>query len=295
MTGVAHGKVIWLGEHAVVHGMAALAGALPLEVRIDFERCDGPARLELPGVGLAAGLGDGSRLGEALTRLVEAVGAPRQGFRLLGSCDVPLGGGLGSSAAIAAAAARALSEGLGLELSDPALFQAVQSSEAVFHGNPSGIDAAVALFGGALRFSRAQGVERLLAPMPRLSVVASGEPKDTKIAVERFTAKLHASQQAGETRLRRIGVLVDVGGAALERGDLVTLGEAMNENHELLRWFGVSTPLLDNLCELARRSGALGAKLTGAGCGGAAIVLTRPGDNAPVEALRRASFEVIAS
>jgi mevalonate kinase len=49
----------------------------------------------------------------------------------------------------------------------------------------------------------------------------------------------------------------------------------MYQNHELLRKIGVSHPKLDYLVDVARRAGALGAKLTGAGGGGCVIVLVR--------------------
>ena len=47
------------------------------------------------------------------------------------------------------------------------------------------------------------------------------------------------------------------------RGNLVALGADMNRAHDLLGGLGVSTPLLDALCEVARKLGAYGAKLTG--------------------------------
>ena len=47
----------------------------------------------------------------------------------------------------------------------------------------------------------------------------------------------------------------------------------MNRAHELLGELGVSTPLLDALCDVARKLGAYGAKLTGAGGGGSVIAI----------------------
>ena len=55
--------------------------------------------------------------------------------------------------------------------------------------------------------------------------------------------------------------------------DLAALGEALTENHALLREIGVSTPDLDRLVGLALGAGALGAKLAGAGGGGVVIAL----------------------
>ncbi len=61
---------------------------------------------------------------------------------------------------------------------------------------------------------------------------------------------------------------------SLREGDDDHLGTLMYQNHELLRKIGVSHPKLDHLVEVARRAGALGAKLTGAGGGGCVIVLS---------------------
>jgi mevalonate kinase len=59
----------------------------------------------------------------------------------------------------------------------------------------------------------------------------------------------------------------------VEQGALQALGTLLNENHELLNKIGVSLSELDALVEAARQSGALGAKLTGAGLGGNVIAL----------------------
>jgi mevalonate kinase len=47
----------------------------------------------------------------------------------------------------------------------------------------------------------------------------------------------------------------------------------MDQNQDLLRELGVSTPELDHLIQVARNSGALGAKLSGGGLGGHIIAL----------------------
>ena len=50
----------------------------------------------------------------------------------------------------------------------------------------------------------------------------------------------------------------------------------MNENQELLEALGVSSPKLEQLIEAARRAGALGAKLSGAGWGGNMLAVVPP-------------------
>jgi len=69
-----------------------------------------------------------------------------------------------------------------------------------------------------------------------------------------------------------MGRLAVEGTEALEAGDLESLGDAMNVNHGLLAAAGVSSPALDIAVDTLRRAGALGAKLTGAGGDGGAVV-----------------------
>jgi len=60
---------------------------------------------------------------------------------------------------------------------------------------------------------------------------------------------------------------------AIESRDLDELGMIMNMNHGFLNILGVSCPEVEELVEIARQNGALGAKLTGGGGGGAMIAL----------------------
>jgi len=70
-----------------------------------------------------------------------------------------------------------------------------------------------------------------------------------------------------------IGQIAVMARAALEAGEQSALGALMDGNHWLLRQLGVSSDELDRLVQAARRAGALGAKLSGAGRGGNAIAL----------------------
>jgi len=60
---------------------------------------------------------------------------------------------------------------------------------------------------------------------------------------------------------------------ALARGDIAELGDLMNIDHGLLNALQVSSWEIEELVEIARSNGALGAKLTGGGGGGAMIAV----------------------
>jgi mevalonate kinase len=282
--GTANGKVILLGEHAVVHGAPALALGIPLGVTIAAEEGPGPLELLIEPWGLASTVGDGTPPGAALAALIRELGVDGAGLSLKGESRLPARAGLGSSAAVATAAARAIVAHYELDPSTDDLFEAVQASERVFHGNPSGLDAAVAIGGGVIRFDRAAGVTPLEAEAPPLVVFHSGHDGDTLKTVARFSEKLDRSPDDADKRLTKIAALTRDGITAIEREDLQALGMAMNECQDHLSWFGVSTTELDRICAVAREAGALGAKLTGGGGGGCAVALTDPGGEAAIAA-----------
>jgi mevalonate kinase len=209
------------------------------------------------------------------------------------AAEVPSRAGLGASAAVAAAVARALCAWSGREVSKALLFDAVQASERVFHGNPSGLDASVALYGGAIVFSKRDGARPITAPAIPLLIVHSGEHGETRREVARVARMIDARPEEARARLGRIAALVEGGIAALGEGDLETLGGLMNQNHDHLSWFGVSTPSLDHIVDTARRAGAWGAKMTGSGGGGVAIVLAPEKRRRIATTLKTAGYSVM--
>jgi mevalonate kinase len=145
-------------------------------------------------------------------------------------------------------------------------------SETLVHGRPSGVDVALAIAGGVGVFRRASGLALLSGvPVLRVLVGPSGAPRSTATMVARVAET--TGGRTDDARLRELGALADTGTAALLAGDGAALGAAMDRAHARLGELGVSTPQLDALCEAARAAGARGAKLTGAGGGGAVIAI----------------------
>jgi galactokinase len=87
----------------------------------------------------------------------------------------------------------------------------------------------------------------------------------------------------GETARTRFGAQL------LTQGKLKQFGALLYESHESARrLFACSSPELDTVVHAAKRAGALGARLTGGGWGGAAIVLVGKGEEKVVNAITRA-------
>jgi mevalonate kinase len=269
-----YGKIILLGEHAVVYGYPALAAALDRGVTMApvATPAGGPLRLDIRTWGVAVTAGDDHPVGRSLAAIADALDVGRPPLSLIGDAQVPHGAGLGSSAALAVAVARALCTYAKRPLDVATLTRAADASETLVHGRPSGVDVALAIAGGTGVFRRSTGLTPLAGVPPlRVLVGASGAPRSTAEMIERVAASTGSLRD--DPRLRELGALTDAGTAALLAADLATLGGAMNRAHVLLADLGVSIPQLDMLCETAREAGAHGAKLTGAGGGGAVIAI----------------------
>jgi mevalonate kinase len=278
MTCVGFGKIILLGEHAVVYGYPALAAALDRGVTIApvATPAGGPLRLELRVWNVAVVAGDEHPVARSLAAIADELGAGRPPLSLIGDAQIPPGAGLGSSAALAVAVARAVLTHLQRPLDLGLLTRAAGASEALVHGRPSGVDVALAIAGGVGVFRRTTGLLPLTRVPPlRVLVGPSGAPRSTAAMIDQVAQA--TGGQPDDARLRELGALTDTATAALIAGDRAGLGAAMNRAHGLLADLGVSTPALDALCEAARAAGADGAKLTGAGGGGAVIAVAPPG------------------
>jgi mevalonate kinase len=282
--GFGHGKIILVGEHAVVHGHAALAAGISEGVTV--RATPGRGRLSVPTWSLEAAVDDGTDVGRALAAVLDRLDA--RAFDFTATARIPSRAGLGSSAALAVALARAAACATGRAGDDVAVHAAVADAERVFHGTPSGIDAAAASSGAVGRFTRLHGWQ----PVPVLQTMTicvglSGQPRDTSAQVN-AVARLRERMPTADGVLALMGQLTDDAAVALARGDVDGLGRILDGAHGLLAALRLSSPELDTLVHAARAAGAVGAKLTGAGGGGAVIALA-PGHERDVLARWRAA------
>jgi mevalonate kinase len=280
-TGFGWGKVILLGEHAVVRGQPAVVAGMHAGVRAHAS--PGQGTISAPAWGMEAEVGDDSLPGQAVLRILERLRAPRDlDFWL--ECEVPARAGLGSSAAMSVAVARAVAARTGTD--DEAVTAAVADAESVFHRRPSGIDAAAAKHGGLGRYDRQSGWQPLTSAVPiELCVGLSGKTHDTGALVA-SVGQLCESTPVARRLVEALGDLARAAVDALAAGDLSALARLFNMGHGLLAGLGVSSPELDDLVHTARAAGAEGAKLTGAGGGGAVIALAGESSNEVLRAWR---------
>jgi mevalonate kinase len=284
--GRGNGKTVLLGEHAVVYGMPAIAAGISLGATARALPSD---RHAIRIAEREAGAGDGSDLVRALQQTCAALGVGAH--RVEVDVNLPLGSGLGGSAAIGVAVTRALLSRAGRAESRELVLSGAAAWEQVFHGNASGVDAAAAYAGGCIWFTKQHGFEPVFVAVPlQLVVCLAGPPASTKQMVESVKSLGERRPDLLAKSLAGIESLVKNAKLCIEAGDVHGLGQLMNYNQMLLSGLFLSTSEIERACAVAREAGALGAKLTGAGGGGAVIALCEVSPQPVEAALRAAGF-----
>ena len=282
-SGVGHGtgKIILMGEHAVVYCEPAIAFPFRgVGVTARFNSADQNQITSSHYSGLLANAPEPLQMIRELTqRLCQEF--QQEAFHLVIESTVPSARGMGSSAAVATAITRAFFDWIDVELSSEKLLAYVNFSESIAHGNPSGIDAATTSGSQPVYFEKGKAFEAFPLNIDAYLLVADtgilGRTREAVAAV----AQLRKTQPEPTNRfIHHLGALSRLAKEAIIHNQPQALGNYMTLAQHDLRALTVSNERLDTLIQLALDNGALGAKLTGGGRGGCFIVLCRDYQNA---------------
>jgi galactokinase len=317
----APGRVNLLGEHTDYNDGYVLPTATPQLTRVEMSRsADDRFRLYAADLDLHVEHRDGEPLPPGFARYVlgcievlrhRGHAVPPVNVRI--ASDVPIGSGLSSSAALEIATLRALRLLLDLPLDDVELALAGQQAEGEYAGVRTGVldqMASSLCDRDHMLFLDTKTLERRVLPLPAaatLVVLHSGVPRelaDTAYNTRRAECEAaaralgvpslrHVTDPAVAARLpppldRRARHVITENNRVLGalHADAVEFGHLMNASHASLRDdYEVSIPALDALVgALQRRPDTFGARLTGAGFGGACVALVRAGSAPSVKA-----------
>jgi mevalonate kinase len=298
----APGKVYLFGEHAVVYGEPAVPCAIERRARVtaqpredDRVKVDA-ADLSLDGFTVTWGGSVDDRpdidapqplveaamryIDEAVAQTRDAIDDQTQGFDITIESDIPLGAGIGSSAAVVVAAIKAATESVGVELdAETVAERAFQAEYAAQDGQASRADTFCSAMGGAVRVE-GDDTTRIDAPPLPFVIGYDGGAGDTGTLVAGVRELRETHDFAADTvetigNVTRTGerLLTEAAGTEPTAEFLDELGELMDFDHGLLSALGVSARSLDTMVWAARDAGAHGAKLTGAGGGGCIVAL----------------------
>jgi len=280
--GSGYGKVILFGEHFVVHGVAGIVSAIDSSTGAIVTKGKNGLVVK-DDRKTAKGYSEEKRLQqiESIERMLTAMDLdPKTPLDIWIGGSLPGFSGLGASAASSVAIARAINEDFSLNLSNERINQIAYEAEIAYAGNPSGIDNTAATYGGLMWFKKNPSggqdlVERLKTQTPiEIVICSTGKVANTKAMVEGVAERKKANPTKYDPLFNQAGDLAIAGRNALEAGNLEEVGRLMNENHRILQEIGVSSVDLDHLVDVARKQGAIGAKLTGGGGGGCMVALT---------------------
>lgn len=268
----APGKLMLLGEHAVLHGCHCLVCAIDRRITVTLTPRPDAIVTITAGFGRYEGrlpeLPDDECFRFVLAALRRHSDVLPSGCDLVIDSDFPNVSGLGSSAAVTVAAIAAAFVWCDLSWSADVLHAASLAVIRDVQGIGAGADAAASTFGGLLEYCADPISQRQVRHIPPIEVLYSGRKAHTAEVVAELEARRredpHQIDEIFHAMNEGCGLAVNAGAA----GDWQKFGEIINRNHELMTELGLSDTNLDSLVhDLQADPGISGAKLSGAGKG----------------------------
>lgn len=279
----ASGKTILIGEHSVVYGYKALAMAIPditLSVTLEVTN-ENPISWHhvwytvLQNQNIPVEDRVKILLLQSLEKALTLVEFPYslkefipQNIRI--HSQIPLGGGMGGSAAISTCLVEIAAKIAKVTLSIEKQIQFANEVDSLFHnGKASGLDVSAVASNGIIEFKEGSPIKKLKNQCHFwLALVDSGERCETAYMLKKVKNELDSKPKFIENQFQRLDALASTCSFSLQEGLSTQFYDCLNEAHGCLVQLGVSTLKINNIVHELKEYGALAAKLTGAGGGG---------------------------
>lgn len=244
---MAHSKAIFFGEHSVVYGYKGITIPLPeMNIEVTLEKTNEIQQRD-----------------DIVNYIANECNIDKT-TKINIKSTIPVGRGLGSSAALSVAIARASGMKNVKEIAD--------KCEKYIHGNPSGIDVNQVMSDTPLLFSKQDGASILdFSLNSYLLIIDTGVIGITKNAV----ARVKENYKINKNYIDELGTITEKVIPHLLNKNIDEIGKLMYNCHNLLQKIGVSHEKNDDVVNICKKNGAVGAKLTGGGDGGCCISLSK--------------------
>jgi mevalonate kinase len=303
-TASAPGKLLLFGDHAVVYGYPCIVTAIDQRVFVSVEERDDDLfvftgqekyQKKLSEVGQGEVPKDVQFLEAVLAQFLKDY-PQKNGVTISTKSDFSSLYGFGSSSAVSVACAKALAALYLVDFTQQQLFELAYQSILDVQKVGSGFDAAAAVWGGTIYYVKpAKIVEQILIKELPLVVGYTGIKVSTSAIVQEVAQAKEKDPQRIERLFQRSTDIVEEAKIKIAASDWTALGHVMNQNQIMLAELGVSSPELYRLIEAAKKAGAMGAKLSGAGKGDCMIALANQEKKKEVEeAINAAKGQVIS-
>ncbi len=274
-----HAKLILFGEHSVGYGFPAVGTPLPLRLIASLE----PQITNYPEISVS------EKQKSILLEIIQTIESelsvhsktPVEDIHLYS--DIPLGSGYGSSAALCTALVRLFSD---KELPFSEQWRIAHKAEHHLHGRPSGVDTLLSLSDQVTMMSPQPNgwppIVKKLGSLPS-PLIAGTVPRDSSTyhLVSSIGDRMRSGDHAVTNAMSKLGEITSEVGTLLSTSEFTAeiLAEYANAAHMILRSLGLSHPLIEDILTFARKQGALGGKMSGAGSGGAFYIVSKDRDS----------------
>lgn len=284
----APGKAIIFGEHAVVYKKPAISVAVDKRAKITITPSKSQTIFTCDDLNVKAEINLNKKEFHMISGqkgiveyILETLSLKHDNtsININLTLDMPIGAGLGSSAAITVALIAALDDYHGKKLNLEKIAKIAHQVELNVQGSASPLDTATSTYGGLIFLDENSKVSRLNAKFENVMVIGytsqRGNTGQMVANVRKLKEKYPILVDSVMDTIANITLQAKelFEKETLNEDNLHEVADLLNINQGLLDAIGVNTLELSKMIYISRKTGAIGSKLTGAGGGGSIIAL----------------------